>query len=262
MVRMLEYPVCECGEPAVSLREAVHATGVTVRFSDTLIAGVFPRLFLLREGLIAPFVAAVRDLSRRGWVLTIEDGYRTTEMQRQLSLAPYVLDRILAKVVWECGGRVPPQDLLFRRLTALTATSPKIGTHMSASAVDISVTDLGAGGELDRGGPYLEMSERTPMQSPFIAEPAARNRALISLAMGSHGFMAYPYEFWHYNQGDAYDEYLTGSGKPGRYGAVDVDPKTGRVTPLPDPCATLHPPDSFEAAMAGALERLAGSRQA
>ena len=256
MRRVAEYPVQDNGEPVVSLREAVAGTDVTVRFSETKIAGAFPRLFYLREGLVPAFIEAARALNRRGWVLKVEDGYRTTEMQRQLSLAPYVLDTILAKVIWELDGRIPDAELFFRRLTVLTATAPKIGTHMSASAVDISVEGLDDAREVDRGGPYLEMSELTPMQSPFVSPEASRHRAIISLVMGSHGFMAYPYEFWHYNQGDAYDELLTGSGRPGRYGAIHADLATGRVTPVSDPCASLHAPERFRHAMDDALGRL------
>jgi D-alanyl-D-alanine dipeptidase len=255
MQRMFAYPVVECGEPAVPLREAAAAAGVTVAFSDTRIAATYPRHFLLREGLIPAFVAAARALNQRGWILKVEDGYRTAEMQKQLSLAPYVLDRVLAKVIWELGGQLPSPELFFRRLMGLTATAPKTGTHMSASAVDISVLQQSDGAALDRGGPYIEMSEVTPMLSPFISSAAARNRTLISLTMGAQGFMAYPYEFWHYSQGDAYDEFLTGSGRPARYGAVAIDLSSGRVTPLANPCASLHAPQEFRQAMDEALAR-------
>jgi hypothetical protein len=132
---------------------------------------------------------------------------------------------------------------------------------MSASAIDVSVIDRKTGTELARGGPYLEMSERTPMQSPFVSAEAARNRAAITAVMARHGFVAYPYEFWHYNQGDAYDEALAGSGRPARYGAVHVDLATGRVTPVPDPCASLHAPEDFRRAMQAALGRLRQERQ-
>ncbi len=261
MQRIGQYPVCECAEPVASLREAVAGSDVEVVFSDTLIAGAFPRLFLLREGLIPAFLEAARDLNRRGWLLKVEDGYRTTEMQRHLSLTPAVLDRILAKVLWEFDGRLPAAEVIFRRLSALTATTPKTGTHMSASAMDISVLRLDDRGEVDRGAPYLEMSELTPMGSPFVSAEGTRHRGLITLAMGQHGFLPYPYEFWHYNQGDAYDEMLTGSGKPGRYGAVDVDLATGRVSPTAAPLASLHTPEAFEKALDEALQRRQAARE-
>ena len=54
------------------------------------------------------------------------------------------------------------------------------------------------------------------MGSPFIPIEAQRNRAEITAIMSRYGFGTYRFEFWHYNKGDAYDEFLTQSGKPGR----------------------------------------------
>ena len=61
MSQVLEYPVAECGEPLVSLPEAVAAErGLTVVFSTSLIAARHPRLFFLRAGLIRSFLAVAR----------------------------------------------------------------------------------------------------------------------------------------------------------------------------------------------------------
>ena len=46
------------------------------------------------------------------------------------------------------------------------------------------------------------------MGSPFVSDRAAGNRQEITALMARHGFRPYPYEFWHYNQGDVYDAYL------------------------------------------------------
>jgi len=58
------------------------------------------------------------------------------------------------------------------------------------------------------------MSERTPMASPFVAEDARQNRREITALLGRHGFVAYPWEFWHYNDGDAYAELLNHTAGP------------------------------------------------
>ncbi|RYF73986.1 MAG: hypothetical protein EOO39_09405, partial [Cytophagaceae bacterium] len=84
------------------------------------------------------------------------------------------------------------------RKLSLSATTAKTGTHVSGSAIDISVYSLEDGSEIDRGGPYLEMSELTPMKSPFVLESSLRNRQEITDVMAQHGFVAYPFEFWHY----------------------------------------------------------------
>lgn len=256
MDRILAYPVEECGEPLVSMREAVAAEGLTVDFSQTWIAGRHERLFYFREGLIRDFLAAAREMNERGWILKVEDGYRSREMQKHIGLHENVLGAVLKKVIWEARGQVPTPELLFRRMTALIATRPKIGTHMSGSAIDISVLRSADRSEIGRGRPYLEMSEITPMGSPFISAEAARNRAEISAVMSRHGFLAYPYEFWHYSKGDAYAEFMAGSGKPGRYGAVDFDPASGRVTPIPNPGESLHAMADIQRHGALALARL------
>lgn len=187
--------------------------------------------------------------------MRIEDGYRTREMQRGNALREDVFDVVLRKVVWECGGEVPPVDLLSRRLAALIANCPKVGTHMSGSAIDISVLDRDTGVELDRGGPYLELSELTPMDSPFVSPTARKNRAAITALMARHGFVAYPWEFWHYSQGDAYSEHLRHTGMPARYGAVDVHFPKGTVTPIPRPNRLLNTRATLHKRMVAALER-------
>lgn len=258
MQRILTYPVAECGEPALSLVGAVAAAGVEVAFSDRPHVYGLPRLYLLRSGLVDRFLAAAAELNARGWVLKVEDGYRTPQMQQGLGGRPDLFRTVLAKTQWECGLTPPPLDLLHRRLGALIALSPKVGTHMSASAVDASVLDRSTGEEVDRGAPYLELSELTPMASPFISPQARRNREEITALMARHGFTAYPWEFWHYNAGDAYAEALGGTGRPGRYGAVTLDAAAGLVTPIGDPTAPLRSSEEFAALVQEALAGTGG----
>jgi D-alanyl-D-alanine dipeptidase len=130
-------------------------------------------------------------------------------------------------------------EFLRHRLAAVVASCPRVGTHMSGSAIDVSVLAMD-GRAVDRGGPYLTLSEVTPMDSPFVTEEAQRSRAQITSLMARHGFSTYPFEFWHYNGGDACDEFLRRSGTAARYGAVDVDPATGRVTPITKPEKQLN----------------------
>jgi len=254
--QFLRYPVAECGEPLMSLPAATGAAGVEVVFSATKHISGRDHLFFLREGLIPAILAAARDLRAKGWILKIEDGYRTRLMQQEAGRLPLIFDVVLQRILWETGGRAPDPDFMLRRLTAIIATRPKIGTHMSGSALDISVLQADNGKEVERGGPYIEISELTPMASPFISTLARRNREAITALMSKHGFIAYPYEFWHYSQGDAYAEYLQKTGKPGRYGAVDLDPKTGKVTPITNPETLLNSREDIQAGIQSALARL------
>jgi len=258
MLAIQEHPVAECGEPLASLPEAAASAGVTVHFSPLPHVRGLPRLFYLRAGILENFLAAAGEMNRRGWAIKVEDAYRTREMQKYNALRPEVFPAVLEKTRWELGGVAPGIELLRRRLAALIAMNPKVGTHCSGSAVDISVVSLDDGRQIDRGAPYLEISEKTPMGSPFVPVEARKNRAEITALMARHGFRTYPFEFWHYNRGDAYDAHLANDRMPARYGPVDLDPATGVVTAVPDPTAPLNSEQELEALIA----RVMGGRQA
>jgi zinc D-Ala-D-Ala dipeptidase len=229
---VLPYPVAECGEPMVSLREAAEVAQVTVQFSERPHVNGLPRLYYLRDGQIPGFIGAAAEMNERGWILRVEDGYRTPEMQKYLGRTPQVFD-------------------------ALVASVPKFGTHMSGSAIDISVMHLDdPTREVDRGAPYLEMSALTPMGTPFVSDAARRNRRDITALMRRHGFVDYPWEFWHYSSGDAYEQVLLKTGRPAIYGAVQWDPQTNQVTPLSHPEQTLNTFDEIRAEIDAALARL------
>ncbi len=178
-------------------------------------------------------------------------------MQGQLVRKPEVFDAILRKCIWENGGEIPPVEMVTRRAIVMVANIPKIGSHMSGSAIDISVFQRDSGDEVWRGNAYLEISERTPMRSPFIASQDLENRLAITAMMEAHGFMHFPFEFWHYNKGDAGGHILTGNPAPCRYGPVHWDPQTNEVTPVTDPMEPLNPLPVMDREIAAAMERAA-----
>jgi D-alanyl-D-alanine dipeptidase len=254
---ILPYPVHECAEGLVSLRDATIGTGVEVLFSGRPYVQQLGRLFYLREGQISGFLACAREMNQRGWILRVEDGYRTRNIQKYLGRTPQVFDAVLRSVMWELGGKVPSAEFMFRRCSAMVATVPKFATHMSGSAIDISVVwrdDPEC--EVDRGAPYVEMSALTPMGSPFVSDSARQNRQAITALMQRHGFVAYPWEFWHYSSGDAYEQFLLRTGRPAIYGAVDWDPASGRVIPLERPTEPLNSHEEVRAEIEAALRRI------
>jgi D-alanyl-D-alanine dipeptidase len=251
MLRCRRVPIAENGEPLAALRDSASDAGVEVVFSERPHVGGRERIYALREALIAPFVEAARAFNSIGLVMKVEDGYRSLEMQRGLATEPSVLGPILRSVLEETGGVVPSADLMFRRVSALVATRPRVATHMSGSAIDISVVDR-SGREIDRGGPYLEMSARTPMGSPFVSTSQARARKEITDIMARHGFVAYPYEFWHYNAGDVFAACIEGR-RSARYGPVSFEPSSPHLTPLHDQDEPLVTPSELSEAIEGAL---------
>ncbi len=256
MEKMRGYPLEECGEEMGSLAEAAASEGLEVVFSETLIDGRHPRIFYVRRGLIPSFQQVAREMNERGWILKVEDGYRTPGMQRALSHVPRNFDTILKKTMWELGGAVPDPALMFRRLSALIATRCRIGTHISGSAIDISVLDRSTGCEIERGGKYIEFSERTPMASPFVTPQEHANRIEIEAVLQRHGWMAYPYEFWHFSNGDSYAETFLNSGKPARYGPVAFDGVAAVPIKDPESDALLEPLEFYQQQISAALERL------
>ena len=253
--KLMAFPVKECGECFASIPAAAAAANVEMHFSTSKIAGDLERVFFMRESLVRDVVTIGREMNRRGWILKIEDGFRSLEMQSQLVRKPQVFDAILKKCIWENCGEIPPVELIFRRAIVLTANIPKIGTHMSGSAIDISVFHRDDGREVWRGNRYLEMSERTPMRSKFVEPEFIENRLAITAMMEAHGFMHFPFEFWHFNQGDAGDHILNGISSPCRFGPVNWNPRTNEVTPVPDPLSPLNPIEVVEKEIAAALRR-------
>ncbi len=253
---MVNYPVKESGEGLDSIPDAANAEGVEMIFSETKIAGDLDRIFAVRSNLIPDLLAIARDMREQGWILKIEEGFRTREMQTQLGRKPSVFDMIVRSCWWEYGSQPPPPDLVKRRAMCLVANYPYTGTHMMGAAVDISVFRLDDLTEVWRGKPYLEMSEYTPMDSPFVSPEEQQNRKEITKHMERHGFIHYPGEFWHYNKGDAAYHILTRTGEPASYGPVNWDSVTNRVTPYEDVTSPLTPLDLLEEHLEAALNRL------
>ncbi|HUT57472.1 MAG TPA: M15 family metallopeptidase [Phycisphaerae bacterium] len=255
MEQAAAQPVAECGEPLVSLTDAVAQANVDVSFSSRPHVELQARMFYLRRGLIDDFLGVARAMNGRGWVLSVEDAFRTRAMQRGLWTQAYTFDVILDRVRWELGGQNPGAEIMFRRMSTLIAPFPKVGTHMSGSALDVSVLRRDGWTELDRGGPYLEMSEWTAMDSPFVSPEAQANRRAVTEIFEEFGFVAYPYEFWHYSKGDAFEAVLRGSADPPLYGPVDFDPATGDVTPIEDPAQPFWSLDEVHQMIASRLNR-------
>lgn len=254
--QLLAFPVQECGERFASIEAAADAAGVEMLFSDTKLAGDLDRIYFLRESLVDDVIAIAREMNERGWILKIEDGFRSLEMQGQLVRKPQVFDAVLQTCIWENGGTVPSVEFVFRRAIVMSANIPKIGGHMSGSAIDISVFRRDDGTEIQRGGPYITVDEKTPMRSPFITAEELQNRLDITAVMEKHGFMHFPFEFWHYSQGDAGDHIVNGRNEPARFGPINWDPTTNEVTPVADATSPLNPLPKIQEEIEAAMKRL------
>ena len=114
----------------------------------------------------------------------------------------------------------------------LCANVYKTGTHLGASPLDVTILDRETGEEYDRGGEYLTLDVVTPFESPHISVDARRHRALVRGVFGRHGFVAYPYEFWHFSAGDVFEAL----GRPDRTSR----PASDRSVSTPAPATSLR----------------------
>jgi hypothetical protein len=94
------------------------------------------------------------------------------------------------------------------------------------------------------------------MRSPFIDEEALNNRLEITKMIEAHGFVHFPFEFWHFNKDDAMGHTLTGKSGPAKYGPVHWDPESNSVKPYRDSMSPLNPLDQIEKEIAAAMERV------
>jgi D-alanyl-D-alanine dipeptidase len=240
MRQAVDVPLVDTCEGAIDLA-AMAPSSLDISFATASDGPNTAGMFYLRESLAPHLFAVVRELNAMGLSLRVEYGYRTPQMQEQLCTSNEVLNRVITTTTWETGGTRPEPELVYRRLVVLCANVYKNGTHLGASAVDVSIIERDTGERLDLGGPYLTLSELTPMDSPHTAPLPRRNRALIRGTFARHGFVAYPFEFWHFSAGDVFEPLLGGARQEARFGPVLLDPATGSVTPVANPEREIVP---------------------
>ncbi len=205
----------------------------------------------MRRSVVSHFIEAARALNRVGLVPVVVYAYRTPAMQRSLLGSDAVLDQVVDRVTWESSGKPVAPEQVYKRLIVLCANSFANGTHLAGTAVDVMVREVDSGRQLDLGAPYLDLSERTPMASPFVNDEARKNRQRCIEQFGSAGFYPYPFEFWHYSRDDVYGALLGRNTGPVQYGPVDVDPQTGEVEAIESPEREVEDRDT----LLGMIER-------
>lgn len=249
----------ESMEPVIDLAAAIPSS-LEASFSFNRAAEGEGPTFYMRSSLVPELVRVITALRAMSIGLKIEYAYRSPRLQASLCSSDEVLGRVIDRVRWESGSSSPPFELVYQRLIVLCANIYKFATHIAAAAVDVTPIDLDSGTEIDRGGPFLELSEKTPMASPFVSSLARRNRVLIRGVFAEHGFRAYPYEFWHFCAGDVYEAVLTGNRNAARFGPVTVDSGSNRVTAIDDPLGDIIPRETMIDRIEKALSKSGGTK--
>ena len=139
------------------------------------------RAFLQRPAAEA-LVRVNRALKAKGYGLVVFDGYRPWSV---------------TKAFWDA---TPADRKIF-------VADPKNGSrHNRGGAVDLTLCDLATGRDVDMGGRYDEMTERSYVTYDKGPKDAMGRRELLRDEMGKEGFFPYPWEWWHFDWKD-YREY-------------------------------------------------------
>jgi D-alanyl-D-alanine dipeptidase len=130
------------------------------------------RAYLHREAATA-LVAVQHELAEQGLGLKIYDAYRPLSVQQRM---------------WDLV-----HDDRYVSNPALNA-----GRHTRGTAVDLTLVDR-EGHDVPMPTPFDDFTERAHRDASGIPAEAARNSKLLEAIMLKHGFLPYPFEWWHFD---------------------------------------------------------------
>ncbi|MHC1478751.1 M15 family metallopeptidase [Frateuria aurantia] len=157
-----------------------------------------PRAFLQRPAAMA-LRRVLQSLKAQGYGLVIFDGYR-----------PWYITRLF----WDA---TPPG------LHRYVADPAEGSRHNRGCAVDLSLYELATGRPVTMPSGYDEMTERAHADYPGGRESERRYRSLLRRAMEAEGFVAFPWEWWHFDYRDWADYGLANI----RFEDIPVVPSAG-----------------------------------
>ncbi len=127
----------------------------------------------LHRSVAEALVKVQQELAAQGLGLKIFDAYRPLSVQQRM---------------WDLI-----HDDRYVSNPALNA-----GRHTRATAVDITLVDKD-GKDLPMPTPFDDFTERAHRDAAGIPEEAAHNSKLLEAVMQKHGFLPYPFEWWHFD---------------------------------------------------------------
>lgn len=132
----------------------------------------FPAAFI-HEDLAGPLRKVQRELSRLGMGLKIYDGYRPLSVQQRM---------------WD----------LIRDERYVSDPSKNRGRHTRGTAVDVTLVDR-MGNDLRMPTAFDDFTEKAHRSSMTWTPEQRANSRRLEEVMTKHGFIPYPYEWWHFD---------------------------------------------------------------
>jgi len=218
-------PIIESNEKLIDI-ESILTPQCQVVFNRDLTSTGQERLFVLRQNLVTPLLLAAQEFNSLGYQLRLECCYRSLADQRHM-YEQSVIDTI---------KKYPKlsRDKIIQIAGVMIASTPDTAAHISGCAIDLSLLTLD-NQIVDLGQKYLQSATNFPNLSPEVKN----NRQLLCSIMDKYGFANYPYEFWHFCQGDKIEARIHGRDHA-IYGPVLFDPETQITTPVANANQTFN----------------------
>jgi D-alanyl-D-alanine dipeptidase len=127
----------------------------------------------LHRSTAEALVKVQKDLAAQGLGLKIFDAYRPLSVQKRM---------------WD----------LIRDDRYVSNPALNAGRHTRGTAIDLTLVDRD-GREVPMPTPFDDFTERAHRDAPGVPVEAARNSKLLETTMQKHGFLPYPFEWWHFD---------------------------------------------------------------
>lgn len=224
-------PIKESSEKLVFLPKLFQERGLPLSLSNLPFnqacgewAGK-PRVFWVRESMANRLSILAEALSEVGILLHIEDAFRPVGVQEGL---------FKRRVVWIQDEHPDwDWDKILLEAKSKTAVSPRLASHKSGAAIDITFRRISDGSPLDLGNRYPEGGALVAIDCPFVTADQWRTRQLFANSFRMAGFAIYDGEDWHASYQDNLAGILDGKLKDGyvaRYGPIKkFSPTTGEI---------------------------------
>lgn len=132
----------------------------------------FPAVYIHKD-LVEPLRKVQEELAEKGLGLKIYDGYRPLSVQQKM---------------WD----------LIRDERYVSNPAKNKGRHTRGTAVDVTLVDR-MGNELKMPTGFDDFTEKAHRKMMSWSAEERANAELLEAVMVKNGFIAYPYEWWHFD---------------------------------------------------------------
>ena len=188
-------PIKESSEKMAFLPKLFQERGLPLSLSDipfNKACGEWadkPRVFWVRESMADRLLILARALFEANLLFHIEDAFRPIGVQEGL---------FKRRVDWIITEH-PDWDwqAVITEAKSKTAVSPRLASHKSGAAIDITLRKISDGSPLDLGNKYPEGGALVAVDCPFVTAEQWQTRQLFANSFRMAGFAIYDGEDWH-----------------------------------------------------------------